>query len=736
MPNIEALRAEFDPAFFARIYQDRLPDINLSDHGVAFAVYIHKVTASHFDPKEDFSEEFYLTANSDVQSAVVSGSYLCGFEHWLLFGRSEGRACRPSMRVSNAALSSTLHCEDFERMLLAFDDEFFLRNYAKRFNIDDKSFPDKEDIFSLYLRNIHELPLDPCPAFSEEIYLKYNPDVRQSIRAGQYLCGFHHWVSHGRSENRVCARLSDKPPVIFRKNFLSMDERSRIRSLFNPAFYSYFSTNQSESFNIAFEHFLKFGLEQGAVPVDPAEFDEDFYVCYYSDVAAAKRSNVIPSGFYHYIISGCAEGRMPIHNVSKLLARKLGDAADPIGLERVEVIEHRLRPIEIRILERRLPVVNAFVPALDGDIMFGGYIAFLHFLCRLVEHGSKLRLIIMEDRHGSAAWFLRSINGRPRWYKAFASCEVLNATEKDEVMDVHPDDICIAYSCWTMFDAWSVAQHLNRRYVIFFIQEYEPVFHEYDSLNFVMASAYRLPHLPIFNSDSLRAYFHRNKVGVEAAVDSGFAFKHAIATLAPARATMMAPGRKRRLLCYARPEKHAARNLFEIAILALRRAISEGIFKGDWEFWGIGSLGREYEMDLPDHQTVKIVPRIPQDEYEDFIRSFDVGISLMWAPHPSVLPFELARAGVVTVTNEFEERDATYLSAFGTNLVTAKPSVDEMVEALRVAVNRAEDFDRRIEQSMFTWPTDWDEVFDNSFFENIFDAIRRLDPPRRQRARA
>jgi hypothetical protein len=182
---------------------------------------------------------------------------------------------------------------------------------------------------------------------------------------------------------------------------------------------------------------------------------------------------------------------------------------------------------------------------------------------------------------------------------------------------------------------------------------------------------------------------------------------------------MARKNRHKRLICYARPEKHASRNLFEICILAIRHALHQGAFSGRWTFHGIGSLGGEYDVDLGGGHHMKIEPRIPQQDYERIIRSFDVGLSLMWAPHPSVLPYELARGGVVTVTNEYGTRTQSQLAKFGHNIVAAIPTIEGVAAALRVAAGRSDDVQARLKGALFDWPTNWDKVFDDRFFRAL-----------------
>jgi beta-1,2-rhamnosyltransferase WsaF-like protein len=455
--------------------------------------------------------------------------------------------------------------------------------------------------------------------------------------------------------------------------------------------------------------------------VPPEIFDEDFYLSYYPDVRAAKLQGDIPSGYYHYVVAGRGEDRSPVHAAGRLIKKKLGDAAEPVALSNVHSISDRLRPLKVKISSFRPVVLNVFVPTLDPDLMFGGYIAFLNFLVRVIEAGHRVRLLVLEDGWNSLEWFVCCLKDtRPRWVTAIGSAEFLNCTRKDLEVEFNRDDLCVAYSTWTMHDATSVAQRLRRKEPLFFIQEYEPAFNANDAFQFMTAAAYRLPHVAIFNSILLRDYFRHHRIGVFSRPDGrSLVFSHALSSPLPSLSAMNKPGRPRRLICYARPEKHAGRNLFEITILALKKAIMNGVFPASWTFCGIGSLGHEYEVDLGRGRSMTIIPKLPQHEYEALLRSFDVGLSLMWAPHPSVLPFEFARAGIVTVTNEYGVRTKERLGKFGFNIVGAEPTIDSIAAALGIAVNRSADTQTRMKAAAFESPSDWDEVFNVKFLASL-----------------
>jgi hypothetical protein len=183
----------------------------------------------------------------------------------------------------------------------------------------------------------------------------------------------------------------------------------------------------------------------------------------------------------------------------------------------------------------------------------------------------------------------------------------------------------------------------------------------------------------------------------------------------------------RRVLFYARPEPHASRNMFEMGFLALSRAIEQGAFdQGPWEFYGIGTSGSAQHLPLPGGRALHLLPRVNQREYARLLRAHDLGLSLMLTPHPSLVPIEMASAGMVTVTNTFGCKTAESLQSISANLVPAPPSVTGVADALRCAVSRLDDAPGRARASAVRWSRNWEEAFPPSLVQALAEI---LGPP-------
>ena len=96
--------------------------------------------------------------------------------------------------------------------------------------------------------------------------------------------------------------------------------------------------------------------------------------------------------------------------------------------------------------------------------------------------------------------------------------------------------------------------------------------------------------------------------GAEAGDRASASFENAITAVEPPAADELAGRTTRRLLFYARPEPHAARNMFELGLLALGRALEQGAFGRGWELHGIGTVERRRRIDLAAGATLSCSP--------------------------------------------------------------------------------------------------------------------------------
>lgn len=390
-------------------------------------------------------------------------------------------------------------------------------------------------------------------------------------------------------------------------------------------------------------------------------------------------------------------------------------------------IPEKLRPLALELSDAEPRRVEIIHPAIDLKHFFGGFIAVFNLALRLVERGHRVRLVATEPSGLPADWRaqLAAYEGLGQ---GLDQIEVAFAHDR-EPLPINPADALIA-THWTVAHiAHGAAQELDSERFVYLIQEYEPFIFPMGSAAALAAGSYDLPHRAIFSTELLRRYFAAHRIGVFAAGEEAgrrdsVVLDNAITPVGPVTAADLRRAGRPRLLFYARPEEHAQRNLFELGTMALDRAVAAGRLEG-WDLVGVGTVeAGSGPLVLPESGArVEMLPRSAQAEYAQLLRSCDVGLALMYTPHPSLVPIEMAAAGMVTVTNTFENKDAAAMRAISTNIEAVAPRVDDLAAALGAAAERAGDLDARAAGSAVAWPSRWEDAFDDPFMDRLDEWI-------------
>jgi hypothetical protein len=364
------------------------------------------------------------------------------------------------------------------------------------------------------------------------------------------------------------------------------------------------------------------------------------------------------------------------------------------------------------------------IPSIDLRHLFGGYIAKLNLARRLAERGLRVRIVTVDPAGPLRRTWARELEGFAGLEGLLDRVEVAFGRES-QGLEVSRGDAFVATTWWTAHIAHAALRSLGGERFLYLIQEHEPFTFPMGSYAALAGESYRFPHAALFSSDLLREYFRRHRLGVFAEGDGpSEAFENAITRIEPPAAGELAARRERRLLFYARPEPHAARNMFELGVLALGRALERGAFAG-WTLRGIGTVGARGRLDLGGGDSLELLPRAAQDDYGALLRHHDVGLALMYTPHPSLVPIEMASAGMLAVTNTFENKTADALAAISPNLVAAEPGVEGVAEALCAAAERVEDFAERAAGAQVRWSRSWDESFPDDLLDRLTAFLAR-----------
>jgi glycosyltransferase involved in cell wall biosynthesis len=388
----------------------------------------------------------------------------------------------------------------------------------------------------------------------------------------------------------------------------------------------------------------------------------------------------------------------------------------------------KIAPLELAVLDDAPRRINLLIPTIDLDHFFGGYIGKLNLARRLAEGGEQVRIVTV-DPVGPLP---------PSWTQRLEAYSGLDGLSdrvefvfgrESEAVEVSRSDRFIATTWWTAHIARSAAGQLDRARFLYLIQEYEPFTFPMGTYSALASESYRFPHFALFSTELLRDYFRRHGIGVYADGVAGgdaasAAFQNAITAVDPPTAAELAGRRSRKLLFYARPEPHASRNMFELGMLALDRAVQEGALHPGWELYGIGTVDSARRMTLGSGAVLELLPRHEQGAYAAMLRQHDVGLALMYTPHPSLVPIEMASAGMLTITNSFENKTAEAMAAISSNLITVEPSVDGLTEGLREAAAGVDDLERRVQGSNVHWSRDWSRSFDDDLMARVMSFLQ------------
>jgi len=380
----------------------------------------------------------------------------------------------------------------------------------------------------------------------------------------------------------------------------------------------------------------------------------------------------------------------------------------------LRAIAQHVLPLRLAVADDAPPRVNVLVTGIDPREPFDGVAARLHLARRLAERGLRVRVVTVDPVVALPRHWARELETRAGAPGLFDAVEVELGGESPGV-EISRSDAFVATGWRTAHVARAALRTVEADRFLYLVGDYEPLRHPAGTLAALAAESYTFPHFALFSSELLRDFFRLRGAGVCAdgsvAGDSASAaFEEAVTVPAPAEGR--AAGR--RLLF------DAGGPLFELGVLALGRALERGALAG-WELhaFGAGRAGRR--LDLGGGDWLQL---LSETDHAGLLPGYDVGLAPVPAPQPGLVPLELARAGLVTVTTAFENKTAGALDAISPNLVAAEPTVDGIAGALAAAETAAGDVERRRRGSELRWSTDWDASFGAPLLDRVIDFLR------------
>jgi hypothetical protein len=369
-------------------------------------------------------------------------------------------------------------------------------------------------------------------------------------------------------------------------------------------------------------------------------------------------------------------------------------------------------PMNLRAVGGREPRLNVLIPGLVMRAMSGGPNTAFNLTYRLAREGVPIRYISTDvemDRDTDVLWdHFSKVSGIAR---RLPNVELISAHDRSVPTEIGDTDVFFGTAWWTVQMIKRALPQMRTKQFIYMIQDYEPGLYPWSTRYALATETYSMDFYGIVNSRTLFDFLFSQKVGRFADP----AFMQKCLTFDPALDRRLffpelpVNNGKQRLLFYARPG--APRNLYELGIMALRKAVERGVFGSDgWELLFIGE--NLPPVHLGNNVAIRQAPWTNYEGYAKLLRSSTVGLSLMLSPHPSYPPLEMGVCGMLPVTTTFSVKSADVLRQYCRNIIAVQPQLEAVVEGLMEAFIRSNDIESRRLNAASSLPSTWDEVFE------------------------
>jgi hypothetical protein len=391
------------------------------------------------------------------------------------------------------------------------------------------------------------------------------------------------------------------------------------------------------------------------------EFDEDFYLAANRDVAEAVAKGNVSCGYVHYCLAGQYEGR--IHSDRQLKHRFSIQPSYPSGFL-APVGDRPLQPLRVRISLAQLPqspqpFLLILFSHLQEDLFFAGYSEFFK------DHGAVFerfdRVIIAVE----SAKFDKKLASR-----YLSRIEVMHLSEIGSLK--YKPDIVIGFNAHLTCAAYQMLPDTPER-VVYYCQDFESGFFPFGA-DYIVGEKAIADSRNLVVSTELLNKFLSNRGLVNA--------QHVFVTRPMINILDVPEIKTKRLFFYYRPEFFHKRNMPD----ALMDAVREFCYKHNgYEIYMVGSVATAYSFKINGTQ-VYVINKLPKNDYVELISSCDVVVSMIYSAHPGVIAFQAAASGIPTVTNVFENRDASLLKNISKNIVPYDPVRGSLLAAIEQAL--------------------------------------------------
>ncbi|MGD0780413.1 MAG: hypothetical protein ABR954_06540 [Dehalococcoidales bacterium] len=345
-----------------------------------------------------------------------------------------------------------------------------------------------------------------------------------------------------------------------------------------------------------------------------------------------------------------------------------------------------LRPIHVFTIPRTERRLNMVTDSINSESLFGG-VATAIILSALLADSWECDLRII-TRTGKAEKRNFSLILQANGIPFFRNVEFLYVDYNDSMAEVPvgDGDVFLTTSWWT---TKSVKDVLGEKRVIYLLQEDERTFYPFGDDHIRSTQILSSPGLQfIINTKLLYDYFVSQ--GFENIREHGLWFE-------PSWSQKLfyydhrEPKGKKNFFYYARPNN--LRNLFYLGLEVIKIAATTGVLNPDE--WNIYFVGNNIPpLCIRDGYNPHFCQNLNWSDYAALVRKMDLGLCLMYSPHPSYPPLDLAASGAVAVTARYSNKHS--LNNYSRNILCCQLDVDSLVHGIENGVKLATNYHKRI----------------------------------------
>src|SRR5450759_714011 len=237
----------------------------------------------------------------------------------------------------------------------------------------------------------------------------------------------------------------------------------------------------------------------------------------------------------------------------------------------------------------RPPALDVLIPGLQMQHLSSGPNTALNLTYRVAAASVSVRYCSTDLPHDDEEALRRHCAGLTGMAERLPNVSFASMHDRTAPTPIGRRDMLFSTAWWTAQYAQHMLGRTQRDAFFYMIQDFEPGFYKWSCEYSLALETYAMPMRAIICGQLLAEYLQEQGVGRFA--DTEFVEDCLVFEPAVDRSRFFFDERRqagrRRLLFYARPD--APRNLFEIGLLALRRAVERGAFPAtDWELWFIG----------------------------------------------------------------------------------------------------------------------------------------------------